>query len=338
MVLKTRDFNDGMKTKEYNFTEFEIFYSFIQKITPTYNRLKSFKSFKWDSDIIRNKFKNYFDTHNKTNLSEIQKELHCKSDKCIQIKFWTDRGWSEIEAKEKISQYQKDFSDRANEKIRLGLTERLTSNQLRWWTNKGYALEEAKKLRSERQRTFTKEKCIEKYGEKEGIRIYNNRQRKWRATIDRKYSKETQHKWMMSCKGYSNEASSLFSYFYDRLKNEHKCFLAPYTKEFLISLKDDHFYMYDFCIKDLGLIFEFNGSHVHANPNWPKEKFDNWHHAFTKENAYENVKHYKEKILAAEKLGFKVVVIWDSDLDKSKIISDEIEATLQKQLQQRHPF
>ncbi len=57
------------------------------------------------------------------------------------------------------------------------------------------------------------------------------------------------------------------------------------------------FYMYDFVIKELNVIFEFNGSHVHANENWPKEKLDNWHHAFTKQNAYDNIAAYKQKSL-----------------------------------------
>ena len=50
------------------------------------------------------------------------------------------------------------------------------------------------------------------------------------------------------------------------------------------------FYLYDFCIKELGLIFEFNGSHVHANPEWPEEKLKYWRQCFSKETAGDNIK------------------------------------------------
>ena len=45
MKLRTRDVNDNMKWKEYDFPSFEVFYVFIQKLVPACDKLKSFKSF-----------------------------------------------------------------------------------------------------------------------------------------------------------------------------------------------------------------------------------------------------------------------------------------------------
>ena len=326
MILKTRDPNDGMKRKEYNFDNFEIFYIFIQKLVGCINRLKSFRKFNWESDIIRKKFLNFYNRHKTASLTDIRNELHCKSDKCIQKEFWIERGWDNPE--EKISEVQKKNSKKFCEKFKENPNLRITSNQLKWWTKKGYTEEEAKKHVSERQKTFSKEKCIEKYGKEKGEMIFQNRQRKWRKSLDKKYSKETQLEWAISCKGYSKQSSELFTPFYNLYKNKYTCFLSPFTKEFFINLKNSKFYLYDFCIKELGLIFEFNGSHVHANPNWPKEKLDSWRHCFNHETAYENINHFKEKTLAAEQQGFKIIILWDTDKNNSKIISDEIQAKI----------
>lgn len=325
MILRTRDVNDNMKWKEYDFASFELFYIFIQKLVPICNKLKCFKSFNWKSYFIKNKFKHFYNTHTKCSLTDIRSELHCSSDKCFTVVFWTDRGWTESEAKIKISNLQKSNSSKVDAQNRCSNT------QLKWWLKKGYTEDEAKSLISERQKTFTKEKCIEKYGEAKGNIVYANRQQQWRSTIDKKFSKETQNQWRASGAFFSKQSSELFKFFYEKYKNIYTCFLAPYTKEFFINVKDSNkFYLYDFCIKELKLIFEFNGSHVHANPDWPEEKLKKWRQCFTKETAKENILNYYQKILAAKEQGFDVVVIWDSEKNPKEIICREIEAKLQK--------
>lgn len=324
MKLRTRDANDNMKWKEYDFPSFDVFYVFIQKLVPTCDILKCFKSFNWESEYIKNKFNDFYKTHNKVSLSSIRDELHCKSDKCVTLQFWVDRGWTEEEAKLKISELQKLNSKKVD------ISNRCTSNQIKWWTKKGYTEDEAKSLISERQKTFTKESCIKKYGKEKGEIVYRNRQQKWRKTVDEKYSKETQNQWRASGAFFSKQSSELFRLFYEKYKNIYTCFLAPYTKEFFINVKDSNkFYLYDFCIKELKLIFEFNGSHVHANPNWPEEKLKHWRQCFTKETAEENIYHYNQKILAAKEQGFDIIVIWDSENNPKETICREIEAKLQ---------
>lgn len=324
MTLKTRDTNDSKKWKEYTFNSFDVFYIFIQKIVNSYNILKRFRIVNFESDLIKKIFKDFYITNQNQiiSLKKINNEVaHFKCVSQWQEAFWLERGWDN--AKQLVSDIQTYNANLMAEKLKKDPTSRTSSSQLLWWTKKGYTEEEAIKLRAERQRTFTKEKCIEKYGKEKGTNIYNNRQAKWRKTIDEKYSKETQDEWRRKAKFHSNQSTNLFKPFYEQLKNEHECFLAPYTEEFFINTKHG-FYLYDFVIKDLKLIFEFNGSHVHANPSWPKEKLDNWHHAFTHQNAYDNMDAFNQKILTAEALGFKVIVLWDDNENNSKIISDVI--------------
>jgi len=53
------------------------------------------------------------------------------------------------------------------------------TNRTDYYTSRGYSEEEAIKMVSLRQTTFSKEICIEKYGEEEGIKRWTERQLKW---------------------------------------------------------------------------------------------------------------------------------------------------------------
>jgi len=59
-----------------------------------------------------------------------------------------------------------------------------------YYTNQGYSEDEAKKLLSERQSTFSLKKCIEKFGEVDGIDVFNDRQQKWQDTLKAKPKEE----------------------------------------------------------------------------------------------------------------------------------------------------
>lgn len=128
-------------------------------------------------------------------------------------------------------------------------------------------------------------------------------------------------------RGVSKTACDLFALYYMALKDKYKCWihqkLDPSSHEYFISY-DGRFYQYDFTIEDLKLIFEYNDEHVHANPSWPKERLEKWHSTFTGMSADEYFTYYNKKIEAAESKGFKVVQIWSSEENKSKIVEDAL--------------
>jgi len=98
-----------------------------------------------------------------------------------QNKYWIDRGYTEQEAIEQVSLHQS--------KIAIGFAKErkanpdrykgITTTQVEYWTKAGYTDEEAIELVRERQKTFSLDKCIEKYGEIEGLRRWEARQAKW---------------------------------------------------------------------------------------------------------------------------------------------------------------
>jgi hypothetical protein len=89
---------------------------------------------------------------------------------------------------------QSEDESLAKDKTRIAI-ETMNSNENFWnrpqyWINKGHSEEEAKDIVSKKQITFSKEKCIEKYGEEEGLRVWTARQDKWMATLDSKSDEE----------------------------------------------------------------------------------------------------------------------------------------------------
>lgn len=117
--------------------------------------------------------------------------LHMKQDKYRQIASEYAKGENNPNHKSKTTEqqrkerspYSQEFYKVRNldknayeEVIKKSNKPGKSSASLEYWLNKGYSLDEAKEKRKERQSTFTLEKCIKKYGEEEGTRIFNERQ------------------------------------------------------------------------------------------------------------------------------------------------------------------
>ena len=94
------------------------------------------------------------------------------------IPFWLRKGYTEEESKNKISEIQKINASKVNHKTKPQTT------RIEYWLNKGYDYESAKEKLKDRQTTFTLKKCIEKHGDVEGLKIYNERQIKWQNTLN----------------------------------------------------------------------------------------------------------------------------------------------------------
>lgn len=81
------------------------------------------------------------------------------------------------------------------------------TTKISYYTSRGYSEKEAKRLLSERQSTFSLKKCVGKYGEEEGRKIWQERQDKWQNTLNNLPEEEIEriHKAkMMNGKGFSN--------------------------------------------------------------------------------------------------------------------------------------
>jgi len=99
------------------------------------------------------------------------------------IDYWMMRGLTKDEAIKQISSLQTN-----NSKLKL---EKYTSKELRkfslrcieYWLEKGYTETEAVKEVSNIQNTFSLDKCILHHGEKDGLKIFTERQLKWQKSL-----------------------------------------------------------------------------------------------------------------------------------------------------------
>lgn len=195
-------------------------------------------------------------------------------------------------------------------------SQRITSNNIEWWLNKGHSVEEAKELLKERQSTFTLEKCITKYGKKEGTKIFNERQDKWKKSLQANFEKE----------GDGRSPSSKFA---NSLITDLCSYLGieiPKKEKWMMCKKTGNAYSYDFTYGKK--IIEFNGDYWHCNPCLYEANYFNKNKGLTAKEIqeYDSIKNQ-----LAKNHGYQVLVIWESDwlktpskvLNKCKIFLNE---------------
>jgi hypothetical protein len=156
-----------------------------------------------------------------------------------------------------------------------------SSNQLGYWINLGYTKEEAIQKVSERQKTFTKEKCIERYGEVDGLKRWKERQEKWQNVLKSKPLEEQEriNKSKFKNTGYSIISQKLFSEIYEKIKNDYnEIYFASKGKSNIFSngeyaLHDEiGFIFIDFLVKDTNKCIEFDGDYWHGEKRGNKTR------------------------------------------------------------------
>jgi len=135
----------------------------------------------------------------KAKLSVSSKKMHAEMDKETKKamtpknkEHWIKKGYtleeSVLKAKQQGDQMRQVFKDK--KRNNPDMYKSYLPTQKGYWTNKGWSEEEEIAIISDRQRTFTKDKCIDKYGPIEGLIIFENRQVKWQNTINSKTPEE----------------------------------------------------------------------------------------------------------------------------------------------------
>jgi very-short-patch-repair endonuclease len=176
---------------------------------------------------------------------------------------------------------------------------------------------------------YTFEYCVNKYGYHEGTEKYQNYLSKIKPNIHnfiRKYGEELgveKHKQFKESStvriGKASKESLLvfkpLMLWLEQLIDISNIYIGyGKNKEYFIN-NGVNIYLYDFTIRNLKIIIEFNGVTFHANPEWDDTKLLEWSNPFNKEQtSQQNISNFDDKIKTAESNGFKVLTIW-SDLD-----------------------
>ena len=152
------------------------------------------------------------------------------------------KGYDGLSDKEKTARI-KALSERAQASRN---SKHNNATKIDYYLTRGYSEQDAKKALRERQRTFTLEKCIAKYGEEKGRRIYEDRQRRWQDTMKSKPIEEIERinkaKLFGDHRGFSRISQKLFDGIVTRLGNKYK---KIYYATFRLNRTDGEYMVYD---------------------------------------------------------------------------------------------
>ena len=174
------------------------------------------------------------------------------------------------------------------------------NTQLEYYINKGMSEEEAHKALYNRQATFSLYKCIQKYGDKKGLEIFNERQKIWNKKLQKSFKSG---KYVQS-----PIANKLFKEIKIKLNINNSI-----EEKYIFNDKLHKGYLFDFCLNNK--LIEFNGDYWHANPIFYGPK------SFIKaknKKAEEIWEYDKIKIQTANDQGYKVLIIWEYDYNNNK--------------------
>ena len=210
--------------------------------------------------------------------AEKKRKHNNRCNSCFCIEYWLKKGYTEKEGRKEITKIQKNNGKKSRS------SGSLIPTQLQYWIKKGYSQEEAKQKLSERQSTFSKEKCIKKYGKEKGLQVWQNRQNKWQNTMKSKPKEEIEriNKAKRFKNSYSKVSQELFWNLYSEIKDDFEeiyfAQLGPRkgkditgkNHEYMLFFKDKSIAYPDFFIKDKRIVIEFDGTYWH-NLNEIKE-------------------------------------------------------------------
>jgi hypothetical protein len=154
---------------------------------------------------------------------------------------------------------------------------------LEYYYNQGMTTDEAKLALRKRQSTFSLEKCIEKYGEVEGIKRFNERQEKWIKSLNTPENLEILIKARINGfkanhkTHYSKISQELFDFIRNQLieSNKIKCndiFYATNNGEYIVRCENTKAPMLDFYIPSLNKWIEFDGDYWHGEKRGNQER------------------------------------------------------------------
>lgn len=206
-------------------------------------------------------------------------KIKIKERRPVNIEYWLLKGLALNQAIESIKDYQQQMGNKASLKKKNNPEKYTKSNNtnIEYYLEKTNGnLEEAEKLLKERQSTFSLKKCIEKYGEEEGLKRFNTRQEKWQNALNLKSLEEIEriNRKKIFKNSYSRMSQELFWILYNKIINDFKdIYFATLQKEmheknneYIHIFEDKSVAFLDFYIKDLKLIIEFDGVYWHSSP------------------------------------------------------------------------
>lgn len=261
-----------------------------------------------------------------------------KTFRKLNIEYWIEKGYSDIDAKVKVKEYQKENSNKFIKKISENPENYIdrTTTQIQYWTKNGYSLDEAKDKIKLRQNTTSLDFFINKYGETDGIIRYNSlcNLKKYNSSLQYYIDKYGEIKGnevyrdligrrTVKLSRASKESFKFFRdiYIYLRKKGINKKDIywgVGHSNEWFVN-SNGIITFYDFTIPIINLVIEYHGIKFHPNENNIEINREEWTCLFSGMSFHDKLKcdKFKRDIIVAK--GFDYIEVFsDEDLTKSK--------------------
>ncbi|MFW6246690.1 MAG: hypothetical protein ACOC22_00745 [bacterium] len=189
--------------------------------------------------------------------------------------------------------------------INKAMKNRDLDTRIEYYLKRGYTKEKASKALSERQRTFSLEKCIQKYGEKEGKRRWEERQRKWKSKVFNKNKHIS--------KGTSKLSEEIIDEIVKYNTNNDELLYGK-NEKFIFDNNTNRAYKFDLTNKTTKKILEINGIYWHCKPELYEEKYYN---KSKKMYAIDIWNYDQYKLDLAKNKGYDIKILWEDDYRKN---------------------
>lgn len=253
------------------------------------------------------------------------------------INFWIKNGFTVDGAEEKVKEIQRIRAKKAGDKLKN--TRMFSIRCSEYWIRMGLSRESAKEKVKQIQSTFSLNKCIKLYGEKNGYIRWHNRQVKWQNTLKNKTDNEKQiinSKKSISIKsyllkGYTLEEAETKVYSIFKKRNNYSNSSQDLFKNLDIALNEcqlhntyyktkNHEKMFftktvDFYDSISGVVIEFYGDFWHRNPKIYKKDFTCYN--ISSDIVWENDKK-RLQIISNHTDVSDIIIIWESEFLKNK--------------------
>jgi len=225
--------------------------------------------------------------------------------------FWMEKGFSEEDSILKSEEVMKEIHRKTFAKFKSDPIKYRSKNPttLEYYIKKGYSEDDATKMLSKRQTTFSKDICIERFGEEEGLDVWNDRQIKWQNSLSSNGNIKG---------GYSKISQELFWDLLMTYNENDRINIFFHTKNFEVILRSSNIYLYDFTDTKRMKMIEYNGDQYHANPSIYGP--DDTPHPYHKTKKYCASKIWEKdsnKMELAKSNGYDLLVVWDSEYRKN---------------------
>lgn len=214
------------------------------------------------------------------------------------IEFY-ERKYPELSHEEHLKMLQKQYDKTNKSNIDNGGY----NTTIEYYLNKGMTEIEARNALHDRQVTFSLEKCIERYGEDEGVKKFLKRQQKWLKSLYKNFQANGDGR-----SKQSKFAKDIIKYCCKQLN-----IVVPKKEKYMYDNLNKCVYAYDFTYNNK--IIEFQGDYWHCNPNLYECDFFN---KVKQKTAQEIWDYDNQKKNCAELNNYKVLHVWEYDYNNNK--------------------